>query len=616
MFALKDEVKETKLANYFYPYKSTGFSTLHFAFDPLHIVSKSSMDTYLEGVSFLNEEEKKLFKRVFGVSDDSDSLCSVEDVSIGPDKTEGFSLKSFVWVPIDRESHKAIGTFVNFVYFDNNTFYAITPTAFSSKLKSQAFNTETGKIDKENLKALIEDEYNTTNTDEDTAIIISSIDWKSTSISLSKVLIAMYPNVSMDKISKLKDFIDAEILASNKKEKAFEHVYELRGDAIVYFYNVRNYQFRDEGSLGNSCMRHSSSEAQITFYANNPTNVALLTYINDKKLYARAVLWTDMNGGKSVDRIYCSSSRFGNELAAYCKSKGYSTVYRSTSVDHNIPHNTNIAVKLDQLELTKGNYPYLDSMSWIDLVNNILSTSPTALTNYLKANNYEKYIVKNISAGGPIDHITDISDGLYIKTPDYDALRYLLDSEGKRVTSSITNYTVLSKPTTRIVHKSNVVYINGTDKVDISWCKESLIKKYNSLRPVLRSRNGIEMDIQYFDKQYTVYSYYHKAFILRKDAKYVGTIKSFVLQSVFKTMQEELRLLHIRKVYTNKLVQITEEGIAFLRDQINLLPFGVIMPKGMQPSRIYCLKHSCIQTEGVIIRGLLVPFKYIKFVRK
>jgi len=610
------KLEGTKFVNEFYPLMKQ--SKLKIAFQPMGLLNSNSFDAYTQDKKQYTTEIKEILRCVFVKNENIPQYVhEIGDMKIS-DSGKEEDVRKVYHINHSYKTNPNLNTFLNFMYYDKGSFYALQPSGFLSNLKSSAYIRETKKYDQEALTYLHkvlngEDKQNTGN------IFLTSFFFKSGKTTLSKILISLFPELDMKYIVELSDFIKTEMLSNKSENEVSKNIFELKGDLATYFYNAKNYIARDEGSLGQSCMRGDGETERIRFYGNNPTNVSLLTNIENKKLLARSILWTDVEGKKFVDRIYCSSSRFGTRLAAYCKSKGYQTIYNGTESEYGIPLNTKCIVKLDSFELKGNNYPYLDTMAYIDIVNKLVSPDHNYLLSYSNTQNSD-YIIKNINRLGGVGHYNDCNE-LKFKRNNSTEMKFLLDSEGQPIRDQLSRYAIIKKPTLCVVNRNNIVTLNNNEKTESTWCEDNLIKKYNSIRPTLiflgEKRNKVSYNIQYYDKQFVVYSTYHKFYILKKESVYINPLKTFVIKDITNSASfiNFTRVSKLRKIYGNKLVKINPVYLDSLKEQISKLPFKESL-MDIRKSRVYSIVIKNILCDGVQIKGIIIPFNQLRVVKK
>ena len=615
-------VTDTKLVNFFYPYSKQ--SKINVCFSPTQLVDKDKIERYIINFKYtdsegnlkqLTAEEQSLLVYMFAKGLKKDYGEDKVEITASPTgKSE--EIREFVWMEYDYKDVISLKTFLNFIYYDRGSFYTILPQSFRSQLRTEAFDIDTNKIDRKILEALINEKYNSTSKEtwKDT---LGTIRLKTNKTTLAKVLISFLPNLPMPGITTLSDFIQSEMISGKGSSVIDPNVIELKGDLIPYFYNVYNYHSKEDGNLGSSCMRNSNNTEQIKFYANNPTNVSLLTYIENKRLFARGVLWTDVRGKKYIDRIYSSSQTYATKLVAYCKQHDIDTVHSPTSECFGLPHTRDCVVKLDTFEMSVNNYPYLDTMCAIDVVGGYVSTELNILKNYLDSTEYS-YLVKNLNRNGN-GMISYSENNFYVKKGNNKttSLSYPKDVHGSFINNELNRYALINKPKLALLKRNEIVTINDTEKVSGEWCENTLIKKYNSIKPtLLYSSKEKNYTIKYYDKQYLVYSTYHKMNIRIVDSTYIPSLQTYVITDIMSSndFKSTLRILQLRKIYGGKLVHITNEGLQHIKDQIKILSFRESL-MDIRQSRVYNVNVKNILENGIRIKGIIIPFKHLRFVK-
>jgi hypothetical protein len=100
------------------------------------------------------------------------------------------------------------------------------------------------------------------------------------------------------------------------------HFELVSGSKIKDGYLEDNY-YNENGSLGSSCMRYSSTQSYIQTYADYPEKIQLLTLItNDNKIRGRAVVWNCLHNEGEItfmDRIYTDNSNFEAYFISYAQ---------------------------------------------------------------------------------------------------------------------------------------------------------------------------------------------------------------------------------------------------------------------------------------------------------
>lgn len=92
----------------------------------------------------------------------------------------------------------------------------------------------------------------------------------------------------------------------------------VEGEQIPHWYNCYNY-FREDGTLGNSCMRYSECGSYFKVYEDH---ARMLISTKDGKLTGRALVWT-VDGITLLDRVYTCYDYLFNCFIDYAKEHGW-----------------------------------------------------------------------------------------------------------------------------------------------------------------------------------------------------------------------------------------------------------------------------------------------------
>jgi len=137
------------------------------------------------------------------------------------------------------------------------------------------------------------------------------------------------------------------------------------GEDIRKWYLQSNYS-EVKGQLGNSCMRHNTSQSFFNIYVENPEVCNLLIMYSDQsktKICGRALVWTDINGNKLMDRVYTINDYDVVVFRSYASSKNWISNLGGRE----------FSVKLNKFMFDQ--YPYMDSFMILDTNNGTLHTS-------------------------------------------------------------------------------------------------------------------------------------------------------------------------------------------------------------------------------------------------
>lgn len=137
-------------------------------------------------------------------------------------------------------------------------------------------------------------------------------------------------------------------------QNVFDYFDIVKGEDIRKWYLVDNYDIK-AGQLGSSCMRYSNTQSFLNIYVENPQTCQLLIFFNEAKdkINGRALLWTDVDGKKYMDRIYTSKDNFINLFRKWADENNYGDVYDGGD-----------KVKVKVLNKNYEQYPYMDSLCY------------------------------------------------------------------------------------------------------------------------------------------------------------------------------------------------------------------------------------------------------------
>ena len=127
------------------------------------------------------------------------------------------------------------------------------------------------------------------------------------------------------------------------------------GEDIKHWYLYDNY-VELSGQLGASCMRHKSTQDYFSIYIENSDVCQLLIFTNTTgdKISGRALLWTDVDGKKWIDRVYTSKDNYMQLFTKWAEENDYTDVYNSGD-----------KVKVKVKNKDYGKYPYIDSLRYL-----------------------------------------------------------------------------------------------------------------------------------------------------------------------------------------------------------------------------------------------------------
>ena len=155
---------------------------------------------------------------------------------------------------------------------------------------------------------------------------------------------------SASDVEKFVNEYTAKVLFNSKIKDSFEIV---NGEDIRYWYLEDRYK-KNTGQLGSSCMRYKSCQTYLDIYVENPDVCNLLILRDGDFILGRALLWTDTNNKKWIDRVYTYKDTYNNLFSNWAKNNGYDDAYRTED---------KIMIKLID-KARYDEYPYMDTFRY------------------------------------------------------------------------------------------------------------------------------------------------------------------------------------------------------------------------------------------------------------
>ena len=441
---------------------------------------------------------------------------------------------------------------------------------------------------------------------------------KEKEISLTDLVKYFVRKISPADLEKI--LITAKTTLLGKKSIHNNNILELKGETIRYFYNVknyvtdniqRNYMLDGISVLHNSCMRHDTCYQQLEIYSKNPESISLLVLLDSKskkKIRARSILWTSVTGEKAIDRIYSFKQVDADTLVSYCKAKGYSTVYKNNESTYGLPRMKNVVIKLEYKD--DSLLPYFDTMSIWERLQGLLSNNGDDLVKYCEDNNLD-YIITN-KGGGWSNRVFDST--LKIKgkkNPDF--LRSIDGSSLKE-----RRVVAIEYPKKGYSSYTDMCYIGNQDNYLRTTVKilESLNAKYNCIKKALYRIDANTYLLYQDDKVNLVYSKILNSYIDKSKSYFNYTIGSYIYKESYNDpiINEKYILHRLKKIYGGKIVSINKKGYENLKDISKKLTIPLSLTE-LRPSRKFRIKFENIDKEGVLIKGILIPFKHLKVIK-
>ena len=184
----------------------------------------------------------------------------------------------------------------------------------------------------------------------------------------------------------------------------------VKGSDIAKYYNEKKY-FSGTGSLGGSCM---SDESKKTFeiYTENESKVQLLIYVDkDDVIHGRAIVWKLKNSPCDakyfMDRVYVNRDSDQIKFKKFAEDNGF--LYKKKMNSYFVDNVKfiykgkdvlgEVTVKLSKTDFP--NYPFVDTMCFLDESSKILSNLP----------NEDNYILHSVS--GECEQCDNCSGEIY-----------------------------------------------------------------------------------------------------------------------------------------------------------------------------------------------------------
>jgi len=199
------------------------------------------------------------------------------------------------------------------------------------------------------------------------------------SIKIGRFLNALLTKIGIDFTPKdIEEFVNLYKSIKIDNTKIFKLI---SGEEIAEWYSVSKYN-SGVGTLGSSCMREVNEDF-FDIYTKN-SQVQLLICVNsDNKLIGRAIVWklyeSPCEAKYFMDRVYTEGDSDILRYKQYAIEKGwmYKSMMTSNSEEalfffyNEQPVFGRVIVKLDDINF--DHYPYLDTLPWVDMDNNLLS---------------------------------------------------------------------------------------------------------------------------------------------------------------------------------------------------------------------------------------------------
>ena len=208
----------------------------------------------------------------------------------------------------------------------------------------------------------------------DLAIKRDLSDIRTSDVKVGKFVNAIFKKSEINITNKeLEDFVNKFKHIVDKRNNKFSKFKIVTGEDIRKYYLFSNY-FSEKGQLGKSCMRYERCQKYLDIYVKNSV-VSLVVLMSDlpDKIIGRAILWTDQNGAKLMDRIYTNNDHDENLFKEFAIMNGF---YYKKDIHSDIFIGPNENIKSTFIKLDRSGeydfYPYMDSFCYYNVSNGTL----------------------------------------------------------------------------------------------------------------------------------------------------------------------------------------------------------------------------------------------------
>ena len=451
-------------------------------------------------------------------------------------------------------------------------------------------------------------------------------------------------------------FNDAISTYKGSLEKAYEDGFHaLKGDPIAFIYKEFNYKSMN-GTLGNSCMRHSYIQPnKFDIYTKNRDTVSLLCYVQKNKLLGRAVLWKTVSGATVVDRVYYTHGEVYNKFVTYCNLNGIESIYSSNNGIKKFQRE----LKVELRTIPKHEVAYLDSFSGRFKGTNVLKSR-----DYPKPKGYENFGTTNIRSAhnGPfevpaVDGPEDLDQRpRYYSNPEAIKQKYILNEKGNKFyrTDKIIE---MYKANQEVINFDRLVnfeddlkhILDNSDTPNEMYKFASLIErngKWGYVRNMYKALSKIRVVEEYigvspekkvycsllntnipvsqsrFIKKYKDYMFKSKNSLQEYQAanafksKFIGK-SHYILKDIYRKDSESLLNTFVKKVISKKYYEILSNNVkefsanTSIRFTFNSNGLNIYSTYNYDRKSIYIpFKHVNFFSLNVFSNTLLTPHKY------
>jgi hypothetical protein len=196
---------------------------------------------------------------------------------------------------------------------------------------------------------------------------------KQSEVSVGRFVRAILKKANVDfKDSEIEDFVYKYRAEVAKLGDVFSRFKLLEGEDIRKYYHHDKYE-NDKGTLGSSCMRYNRCQEYFDIYVKNPEECNLVVLMSDEKddaICGRAILWTDHEGRRLMDRIYTNRTQDEQLFKDFAKKNGFYHK-RNQNMNEDEPfispetgEEETIGTKIVLSQISYRYFPYMDSFKY------------------------------------------------------------------------------------------------------------------------------------------------------------------------------------------------------------------------------------------------------------
>ena len=196
---------------------------------------------------------------------------------------------------------------------------------------------------------------------------------KKSEVGVGRFVRAILKNANIQfKESEIEDFVYKYRAEIAKLGDVFARFQILKGEDIRKYYHFEKYE-NEKGTLGSSCMRYDRCQRYLDIYVKNPEQCNLVVLMSDEKddsICGRAILWTDVEGRRIMDRIYTNRTQDEQLFKEFAKKEGF-YCKRNQNMSEDEPfispetgEQESINTKIELSVKSYDYFPYMDSFKY------------------------------------------------------------------------------------------------------------------------------------------------------------------------------------------------------------------------------------------------------------